>query len=413
MQLVLLRRNGHGLARPALAGSTAILFYLASASATLGDLPNGDIDGDGRLDAGDLLRAQRALEGELSLIAEELERADVAPLEGPADGTLDPADLLLLFRAARNDDIDGDGLGTRAELDAGASPFRSDSDSDGLDDGAEIALGTDPGNADSDGDGVEDSVEASLGTDPSRADTDGDGLGDFDDPEPLTGVIYRFTDHLTSTTSRWQADGTLIERVVYQPFGSARSSTGGPAQIPDFGFTGQRLEAGIGIYDYGARWYDPNLGRFLQPDSIVPNPGDPQSLNRYSYVRNNPVSRVDPTGYYDYGTLGGESSFGLSIFNEGNSIYADIQNQIASTLGGYSSGFSAQYGGYASSFSADPWSGFSSPYSSGLGGGYWDGSSQSGTSAQDRILLGEGSCIGCDRTQLSCVSGHSGAGPLQ
>lgn len=50
---------------------------------------------------------------------------------------------------------------------------------------------------------------------------------------------------------------------------------------------------------YGARYYDPALARFVQPDTIVPNPLDPQSLNRYSYVRNNPVNRIDPTGHED------------------------------------------------------------------------------------------------------------------
>lgn len=47
---------------------------------------------------------------------------------------------------------------------------------------------------------------------------------------------------------------------------------------------------------YNARWYDPVVGRFLQADTIVPSPGDPQSLNRYAYVRNNPLRLVDPSG---------------------------------------------------------------------------------------------------------------------
>ncbi len=46
-----------------------------------------------------------------------------------------------------------------------------------------------------------------------------------------------------------------------------------------------------------ARWYDPALGRFIQPDTIVPEPGNPQALNRYSYCLNNPVRYSDPTGY--------------------------------------------------------------------------------------------------------------------
>jgi RHS repeat-associated protein len=63
-------------------------------------------------------------------------------------------------------------------------------------------------------------------------------------------------------------------------------------------FTGQRSEeANLGsLYDYGGRFYSPVFGRFLSADSIVPRPGDPQSLNRYSYVRNNPLILVDPSG---------------------------------------------------------------------------------------------------------------------
>jgi uncharacterized protein RhaS with RHS repeats len=47
------------------------------------------------------------------------------------------------------------------------------------------------------------------------------------------------------------------------------------------------------------RVQDPLIGRFLSPDPLVPDPFDGQSFNRYSYVRNNPLSRVDPTGFDD------------------------------------------------------------------------------------------------------------------
>ncbi|MCE7980175.1 MAG: hypothetical protein DYG89_03215 [Caldilinea sp. CFX5] len=75
--------------------------------------------------------------------------------------------------------------------------------------------------------------------------------------------------------------------------------------LADFGcqvgnslLTGQREEAGLGLYYYGARWYDPALGRFIQPDTIVPNPGDVQSFDRYAYVNNNPLKYSDPSGHY-------------------------------------------------------------------------------------------------------------------
>jgi len=61
-------------------------------------------------------------------------------------------------------------------------------------------------------------------------------------------------------------------------------------------FTGQR-DTGLGIYDFHARFYSPKLGRFLSADSIVPNPYNPQDLNRFSYVRNNPLRYTDPSGH--------------------------------------------------------------------------------------------------------------------
>ena len=50
----------------------------------------------------------------------------------------------------------------------------------------------------------------------------------------------------------------------------------------DIKFTGQRLDD-TGLYYYNARYYDANIGRFISADTIIPNPANPQSFNRYSY----------------------------------------------------------------------------------------------------------------------------------
>jgi hypothetical protein len=47
---------------------------------------------------------------------------------------------------------------------------------------------------------------------------------------------------------------------------------------------------------YQARYYDPLTARFISADTIVPDPGNPQDFNRYTYVRNNPLGYTDPTG---------------------------------------------------------------------------------------------------------------------
>jgi RHS repeat-associated protein len=62
-------------------------------------------------------------------------------------------------------------------------------------------------------------------------------------------------------------------------------------------FTGQRLDQS-GLYFYNARYYDPQIGRFISADTVVPDPSDPQNLNRYSYVLNNPLKYTDPSGHF-------------------------------------------------------------------------------------------------------------------
>ncbi len=81
----------------------------------------------------------------------------------------------------------------------------------------------------------------------------------------------------------------------YFPWGAKRSTTELPTP---YRFTGQREESKIGLYFYNARWYDPGLGRFIQPDPLVPEPGNPQALNRYAYTLNNPLKYTDPTGLF-------------------------------------------------------------------------------------------------------------------
>jgi len=65
-----------------------------------------------------------------------------------------------------------------------------------------------------------------------------------------------------------------------------------------YNYTGQRLDGDTGLLYYGARYYDPALMRFVQADTVVPEPGNPQALNRYAYVLNNPLKYTDPSGHW-------------------------------------------------------------------------------------------------------------------
>ena len=72
--------------------------------------------------------------------------------------------------------------------------------------------------------------------------------------------------------------------------------TKGTGLPTDVGFTSQRADS-TGLMYYRARYYAGYLNRWLSPDTIIPQPGNPQSLNRFSYVRNNPLKYTDPTGH--------------------------------------------------------------------------------------------------------------------
>jgi RHS repeat-associated protein len=260
----------------------------------------GDATADGQLDVADGVRAARIASAAESGSPGELSQLDVVPT-GAADGIVDTRDATLLLRAASDQDVDGDGLASRAEVLAGASPFLVDSDGDGVGDATELASGTDPARPDSDSDGLTDLEEVTAPpvgvdpalTDPAVTDTDEDGIPDGVDGRPLDAYVFYHGDLLGSSTLVTNVRGDILAKLLYKPFGESLIEAG---STPEFGFTGQRFEGETGLYNYGARVYDPVIGRMISADSVVPDPANLQALNRYSYVFNDPVHYADPSG---------------------------------------------------------------------------------------------------------------------
>jgi RHS repeat-associated protein len=107
-------------------------------------------------------------------------------------------------------------------------------------------------------------------------------------------ISYYHSDHLGSSNVITDKDGKQVGFTEFTPYGSTFKQTG--TYDPKHKFTGKELDSSTGLYYYGARYYSPELGRFISADPTIQHPYDPQDLNRYTYCRNNPLNYVDPTG---------------------------------------------------------------------------------------------------------------------
>jgi len=113
-------------------------------------------------------------------------------------------------------------------------------------------------------------------------------------------------DHLGSTRMMTDSAGNQQALYDYAPYGEELTTQGSrDARWGDSGvglrFTGKQQEGSEGdyMYDFGARFYSPGMGRFTSPDPIWVEVGrlvDPQGLNLYAYGQNNPLKFTDPTG---------------------------------------------------------------------------------------------------------------------
>jgi RHS repeat-associated protein len=136
-------------------------------------------------------------------------------------------------------------------------------------------------------------------------------------PEGLTAIVvassnaggrewyWVFTDHLGSiTTFVRNSDGQKYE-MSYDAWGNRRNpatwetyTSNMPAFITDRGYTGHEHLDEFFLINMNGRMYDPQTTRFLSPDPVIADPGNPAAFNPYAYVLNNPLRYTDPSGYF-------------------------------------------------------------------------------------------------------------------
>ena len=113
---------------------------------------------------------------------------------------------------------------------------------------------------------------------------------------------YFITDHLGTTRALTDATGSLASTFAYDSFGNVI----GGAAPSRYTYTGREFDSDTGLLYYRARWYDPQLGRFISEDPIGLRGG----INMYSYVENKVLNFKDPTGQDLFGVTGGGTAGG-------------------------------------------------------------------------------------------------------
>ncbi|HYH05001.1 MAG TPA: RHS repeat-associated core domain-containing protein, partial [Bacillota bacterium] len=130
----------------------------------------------------------------------------------------------------------------------------------------------------------------------------------------VEGIRYYHQDHLGSSSALSDANATLLLRTNYAPYGET-ITTQGNASVK-YRFTGKEQD-GTGLYYFGARYYDPMMGRFISVDPI----GD--GINWYGYCNGNPIKYVDLDGQKTTIYIhSGENIFGHTAINVNGNVYS-------------------------------------------------------------------------------------------
>jgi RHS repeat-associated protein len=150
------------------------------------------------------------------------------------------------------------------------------------------------------------------------------------------GTHFHLTDWLGTMRAQVNANGVVEETCINMPFGDDQNCSGSGVEATEHHFTGKERDMETGLDYFGARYFSSNAGRWVSPDwsaTVAPIPyaklDDPQTLNLYAYVANNPLATIDADGHS--GCSGTQDQCEVTtigqILAEGHSIAATINQQ--------------------------------------------------------------------------------------
>jgi RHS repeat-associated protein len=162
----------------------------------------------------------------------------------------------------------------------------------------------------------------------------------IDDPivrRQSTAAHFYLQDGLGSIAAVADATGAIGGAFTYDSFGRVVRSTVPTASGP-YSYTGRELDGESGLLFYRARYYDPEIGRFLSRDPVPFVEGG--DINAYAYVRNNPVNVVDPTGELAWfvapiigGLIGGGIDLAWQLIQNGGNLGCVDWGDVALSAG--------------------------------------------------------------------------------
>ncbi|HEB29139.1 MAG TPA: hypothetical protein ENI05_15545 [Porticoccus sp.] len=174
-------------------------------------------------------------------------------------------------------------------------------------------------------------------------------------------VIYYHNDALGSPIVATDQNGDVLWREEYTPYGSRLTYESretnctilgcAPIESPwdeKIWYTGKIEETRLGLNYFGARWYDPELGRFISQDPVGFKASNIQSFNRYAYANNNPYRYIDPDGREIKSVLNGSSTTinftGVVIDRTGTLSKPQLTNLASRMKGQIESSFTGRSG---------------------------------------------------------------------
>ncbi len=161
-------------------------------------------------------------------------------------------------------------------------------------------------------------------------------------------TYYITKDHLGSTSVISDSSGAAVLSENFSAAGLNRSANWAAyiaaADLTNIGnythqgFTGQEAANNLYLLNLNGRMLNNSTWRMLSPDPYVPNPGNTQSFNRYSYVNNNPLSFIDPSGFDDLDPI---TVIGTPIVDGAGDLFGAIGSFFGGLFGGGGSHLSA------------------------------------------------------------------------